>query len=72
MHRVSLPEAERHPWEVTEALSSCLSNRHKWAQFTTESTALQQNSRQIKTKREYNSYNSCHYSQHIVSLSKTF
>ena len=38
MHRVSLPELERHPWDVTEALGSCLTNQQHGVQFTTKAT----------------------------------
>lgn len=44
MHKVSLPEPERHQWELTEAPSSCLAPQHYWTWATTESAALEKES----------------------------
>ncbi|KAL3065759.1 hypothetical protein OYC64_015830 [Pagothenia borchgrevinki] len=70
MHRVSLPESDRHPWELAEAPSSCLPLLHHCAWFTTETTALKLQRLQIKTlsEREHISDNSCHHSEHIDIL----
>lgn len=67
MHRVSLQESGRHPWELTGAPSSCLALLHYWAWFTTETTTLELTSLQIKTlaEREHTSDNSYHHSDHM-------
>lgn len=67
MHGVSLPESGRHPWELTEAPSSCLALLHYWDWFTIETTALEVKSLQIKThaEREHTSDYSCHHSEHM-------
>ncbi|KAF0043038.1 hypothetical protein F2P81_004375 [Scophthalmus maximus] len=70
MNRVGLPESGRHPWELTEAPSSCLVLLHYWTWIGTETTAVEPQRLQIKTlaEGEHTSDKSCHPLELIVCV----